>query len=452
MNNIIKIPTNELYAHPNNPRKDLGDLTELTASIKASGVMQNLTVIPGHYEDDLYCDDGYTVIIGHRRCAASRAAGLTELPCVVVEMTEKEQLSTMMAENMQRVDLTAYEQAKGFQLMFDLGDSVSEISRKTGVSETTVYVRKKLLRYKESDFKAAEARQISLRELTRLNAIADDERANYLLAYAGTKDFDYEVDKALKIIKEKEAKIKAVEKAKIRGGVRAERGTGELDGWLSVGTWYPNFLEKDLNVLLNKIGNAEWRYTVDGYGMSIWRERTKDDDLARSEGAARNIWRDAILREADSIRELMRSRVYAFASNYSPKSGDLATLNAAFLELKLLYEEHYVDYSSVAKRLGVNIEGYSGSMPIREAITQCYRLKPEETILKYMIYSHSWLSPLDMTYTTAVEPEIRFRKNQLAKHVYKTLEKLGFEISEEESSFWNGTHEIFKRKRISKEK
>lgn len=475
MNNIINLPINELFPHPDNPRKDLGDLTELTDSIKASGVMQNLTVVRGHYltDDELKelrdrynnypeetlrikintasqrrpVDDGYTVIIGHRRCAAARVAGLTELPCAVVEMTQKEQLSTMMAENMQRVDLTAYEQAKGFQLMFDLGDSVAEISRKTGVSETTVYARKKLLRYNESAFKAAEGRQITMRELTLLNAVNDDEKANYLLQYAGTKNFDYEVEKALKVIKEREAQEKAVQKAQSRGGIRKSRGNGELEGWLSVGTWYPSYAESALNTLLGKIGAAPWGYTVDGYGIAIWRERTAEDEYDRNEAQARNAWREALTREAESLFDLMQGRVVAFASNYRPKKGDLEILNAAFLEYELLYKDYYCNYHTVADRLGVNLEGVSGA-DVKKSITQCYRLKPEETLLKYLVHVRSWRMPLETTYTTAVEPEIRYRDDQSLKHLYKALEKLGFEISNEETEFLYGKHEIYKRKRI----
>ncbi len=52
--------------------------------------------------------------------AASKLAGLTELPCAVVEMDEKEQIATMLLENMQRADLSVYEQAKGFQMMLNL--------------------------------------------------------------------------------------------------------------------------------------------------------------------------------------------------------------------------------------------------------------------------------------------------------------------------------------------
>ena len=49
MADITYIPIRQLYPHPDNPRKELGDLTELAASIKENGVYQNLTVIPGHY-------------------------------------------------------------------------------------------------------------------------------------------------------------------------------------------------------------------------------------------------------------------------------------------------------------------------------------------------------------------------------------------------------------------
>jgi ParB family chromosome partitioning protein len=59
--NLVYISTEELFPHPDNPRKDLGDLTELADSIRTNGVMQNLTVVPGHYVDGdktNYAEDG----------------------------------------------------------------------------------------------------------------------------------------------------------------------------------------------------------------------------------------------------------------------------------------------------------------------------------------------------------------------------------------------------------
>lgn len=154
---LTTIAIEKLHPHPDNPRKVLGDIDELAESIKASGILQNLTVVP--MNDDW---TEFTVIIGHRRLAAAKQAGLTELPCAVVEMTEKEQLSTMLTENMQRSDLTVYEEAKGCQLLLDLGDTVAEVAEKTGFSESKIRRRVKLCELDEEAFKESQIRQPTL--------------------------------------------------------------------------------------------------------------------------------------------------------------------------------------------------------------------------------------------------------------------------------------------------
>ena len=121
---------------------------ELAESIKANGVLQNLTVVPNMVTGEISGETwqrGYKVIIGHRRLAAAKLAGLTEVPCVVTEMTPQEQVATMLLENMQRSDLTVYEQAQGFQMMLNMGETVETVSQKTGFSQSTVRRRVKLL-------------------------------------------------------------------------------------------------------------------------------------------------------------------------------------------------------------------------------------------------------------------------------------------------------------------
>ena len=85
--------------------------------------MQNLTVVPGHWDENrAHHEEGYTLIIGHRRFAAGKMAGVTMYPCrIVQDMSYKDQVGTMLEENMQRIDLTVLEQAEGFQMMLDLG-------------------------------------------------------------------------------------------------------------------------------------------------------------------------------------------------------------------------------------------------------------------------------------------------------------------------------------------
>ena len=128
MSDIVYIGIEHIHPHPENPRKDLGDLTELVESVKKLGVMQNLTVIPQEGSPG-----EYTALIGHRRHAAAKLAGIAELPCIIKEgMSKKEQVSIMLEENMQRNDLTIFEQAQGFQMMLDLGETEESIAEKTG--------------------------------------------------------------------------------------------------------------------------------------------------------------------------------------------------------------------------------------------------------------------------------------------------------------------------------
>ena len=116
---IVMLRRSQLHPHPDNPRKDLGDLEELKESIREHGIMQNLTVVP--VDENL---EDFRILIGHRRFAASEGV-LSELPCVIAEgLSDREQVGIMLCENMQRSDLTFMEQAHGFQMMMDLGETV----------------------------------------------------------------------------------------------------------------------------------------------------------------------------------------------------------------------------------------------------------------------------------------------------------------------------------------
>ena len=185
-NEIIYIPVEHIRPHPDNPRKNLGDISELSESIKKKGVMQNLTVIPGYWDEKLeWHEEEYTLIIGHRRYAAAKLAGLKELPCRVVDnMSKKDQVSTMLEENMQRNDLTIWEQANGFQMMLDLGETEDSIAEKTGFSRTTVRHRlniaklnQKVLQEKEKD----ECFQLSLKDLYELEKIPNVKTRDKIL-------------------------------------------------------------------------------------------------------------------------------------------------------------------------------------------------------------------------------------------------------------------------------
>ena len=177
---LVYLKRSQLEPHPDNPRKDLGDLEELRASIRENGIMQNLTVIP---TDDSF--EHFRILIGHRRFAASEGIE-DELPCRIVEgLSDKEQLSVMLCENMQRSDLTFIEQAHGFQLMLDLGDTVEEIAQKTGFSSTTVKHRLKINELDQKSISEASGYfQLTIGDFIELEKVKDIEKRNEILADA----------------------------------------------------------------------------------------------------------------------------------------------------------------------------------------------------------------------------------------------------------------------------
>ena len=177
---IVMIPIGDLEHHPENPRKDLGDLSELTDSIRKNGIYQNLTVVA-----DLDRAK-YLVVIGNRRLEAAKAAGLVELPCVISDMDHKEQIATMLEENMQRQDLTVFEQAQGFQMMMDLGYSPKQISEKTGFSEKTVKDRIKFTKFNQKNFENAVAKGATLIDMIEISKLESKTDQNEVLKEAGT--------------------------------------------------------------------------------------------------------------------------------------------------------------------------------------------------------------------------------------------------------------------------
>lgn len=182
-NKIVMIPREQLHPHPDNPRKDLGDLKELADSIAEHGIMQNLTVVP---EGDGLIDSGeYKILIGHRRFAASEGV-LDELPCVIAEgLTDREQVGIMLCENMQRSDLTYLEQAHGFQMMLDLGDTIETIAEKTGFSKATVKHRLAINEINpEALNEAQKSFQPTIADFIALEKVKDVDRRNEILMEA----------------------------------------------------------------------------------------------------------------------------------------------------------------------------------------------------------------------------------------------------------------------------
>ncbi len=127
------VPVDKIRPNPDQPRKFLGDLRELTDSIKEKGVLEPLLVrfVPR--------DDCYYIISGERRYHASRAAGLREVPCIEKIADDAETLELALIENLQRKDLTPFEEADGLQRLAEQFEYTHEdIAKKIAKARSSV--------------------------------------------------------------------------------------------------------------------------------------------------------------------------------------------------------------------------------------------------------------------------------------------------------------------------
>ena len=195
---VVNMPVECLVPHPQNPRKDLGNLEELTASIKENGIYQNLTAIPVN-EAVSGEEPKYMVVVGHRRLEAAKRAGLQEVPCAIVRgLTETQQLQIMLLENMQRSDLTFYEQAQGFQQLLDFGMDIEEISQQSGFSKRTIRRRLEIAKLDQGKLKEiSSTRQLNLKDFDALARIENIEARNEAMEKIGTNDFALAVSRAM---------------------------------------------------------------------------------------------------------------------------------------------------------------------------------------------------------------------------------------------------------------
>ena len=105
------IPIEDIDPNPNQPRHAMGDLSELIASVREKGILEPILVRPR--------GNRFQIIAGERRFRAAGEAQLVEIPCIVRETPDAEMMELALIENLQRKDLTAFEEADGLLTLKD---------------------------------------------------------------------------------------------------------------------------------------------------------------------------------------------------------------------------------------------------------------------------------------------------------------------------------------------
>jgi len=136
------VPLSSIEPDPNQPRSTMGDLDELVASIREKGVLEPILVRPRPGAEVIEEEPAgilYRIISGERRYRAAQEAGLYEVPVIEMDVSEQEALEIALIENLQRKDLTPFEEAEGYRMLAENHSYThEEIAASVGKSRTVI--------------------------------------------------------------------------------------------------------------------------------------------------------------------------------------------------------------------------------------------------------------------------------------------------------------------------
>lgn len=443
-----QLPLKYLHEHPGNPRKDLGDLSELTESIRAKGILQPLTVIPDMNNYGEIKGDSYTVLIGHRRMAAAKAAGETKVPCVIIleDVNEKEQLEIMLMENIQRSSLTVQEEAQGFQQLLDFGADIDEICAKSGFSESTVRRRLEIAKLDQGKVKKAQERQPLLSDYAKLAQIESIEKRNELLDDIGTNNFNLSLSIAIreqnheKLVKPIEEELK---KAGFQKLPESQRYTAEwqMFQYILLDKW------NDDKKQLPKKNAEDYRYWIDEASVYLYRKLEKKKEAAPSpEEQKKEKVKLRKWAEMDKLSESCYKLRKEFIDNYTFTKSKAQDVLMGALYAGIYNNANYAsgDRNAIYSLLGIDNENpYSAeAQKQKENIGKDTSWATGDKIPKliYAMFGDSTKLFCAQDYRLKAPA---FQENPKLSLLYHWLRTLGYEMADEEMQLMHGTHTIF---------
>lgn len=442
MSEIVNINVDHIYPHPENPRKDLGDLAELAESIKKNGIMQNLTVMP---KKDSKGD--YIALIGHRRSAAAKLAGLKEVPCRIVDgLSVREQMAIMLEENMQRNDLTVWEQANGFQMMLDIGETEQTIAEKTGFSKATVKHRINLAKLNPALLKEKEEGfQLSLTDFYELEKVKDVELRNKILDESSdSRDLRWRV--AIQVKKETADEAREVIVQKLKElGVKKAPDKVKTEIYSSKWKVIKEFdLEEGISEEINIPKSVEGALYVEIYrSLKVIKKAKKEKEETKK--TAEEIKREKIAADKKRISEILKAggqERFDFVKDVI--SGKIKKLDDERKVEKEIFDI-LLDNSEFLTRDRIASFFLKGAETYRVEADKAEEAKKKVDKLG-MFAKMLCLASVSSNSLSIVEYTGRYNKNsgEAIKRFCKILEKYGYShSSEEEKAIVYGTSELY---------
>ncbi len=224
VNKVVLIDVKDIVPNPSQPRTmfNIDELKGLSESIVLNGLLQPLTVRKK--------EQFYELISGERRLRAVKLAGINSVPCIIVDTTDKQSAVFALLENLQRSDLTFFEEAVALKgLIVEWGLSQAEIGERLGKAQSTIANKIRLLKFNENEQRAMVDAGINEHQARALLKITDEKRLCDAIEYISINKLN---------VAQTEAYIDSVESTKVK----------------QKKTYTP--IVKDVRIFFNTINNA----------------------------------------------------------------------------------------------------------------------------------------------------------------------------------------------------
>ena len=455
--------------------RNIGDVSELAASIKAEGVHTPLTVCP-HVQG---LEGRYTAVAGNRRRAAAEKAGLKQVPCIVRPLSEVQSLTMMLSENVNRKAMTPVEEANAMQqLMLQLPENTAAaVSRATGISKSTVGRRLKLAQLPGEALAQAEERGGTLADYEKIVSLTDPAEQEKVLQFVGTKDFDREYQKALTRQQDKAAFERHVDTLEKKGAKRLTEQervarNAELSNEKTIYSW--QLTSQNVGKLDR---GEEWYYTASEQNREIRiykLKRQKPEEAApvggplsrQADSSPIPAGQGSLKSDVDKAKEELeeakreaREELDGIKAEANQMDQEFLELREGFVEKIMLnaYQEEIMEMAVMAMlympwwsgdQLGevgqwLGVADITDPVEVRKAV----RGNPVKALLSvaYCLLEKdagSWTKPYGLYDPTIGAYQTEHQKAKNLELLYRCLETMGYQMSGDElaaqAGSWDG--------------